>query len=241
MKALTDGAPGITLYINAASTVENSSITALGYFQHPVTSSELAAFGLDNGNYFAALFGGSNGPDQMWYTDPADSRWGNLYDAYPQISPVIATLSVQSATITEITSQPQIIAKQTFTNSLSTPVTVQAGTTMEVSTTSETNWSSSMSYEVGQTITYDLSFLGSGAGGETSFSFSEEFGQGGSQSNTSTLGQNMAVQVVLAGGETVVAELTASQGTMNVELVYQLTLTGGCFGTFNDSCVFRSS
>lgn len=230
----SNSAPGITLSINAASTQQNSSVIATGYVQHAVTSDDLAAFGLDtNGaQYFADVFGGGNSPDEMWWTQPANSRWGDLYAAYPQIKPPMATLSVQSATVTEITSTPQILASQTFTNNSSKPATMNCGVVMEVSTTAETSWSSTVTYEVSQSVSYEMSFLGSGASGETSFSFSQEFGQGGSTSNTSTLGQSTGLTVELTPGQSVIAELTASQGTMVIDVVYQLTLSGGVFGTF---------
>lgn len=228
-------APGITLSINAASTVENSSLIATGYYQHPITTDEIVAFGLGtNGpSYFAAVFGGGNSPDQVWYTQPANSRWGDLYASYPQIIPVAATLSVQGATIREITSSPQIIAQQTFSNNSSHIGNYNCGVTMEVSTTAETSWSTTVGYDITQTISYELSFLGAGAGGETSFSFSQEFGEAGSQSNTVTLGQSTGLDVTLNPGESVVAELSVSQGTMTIDVVYQLVLTGGVFGTFD--------
>lgn len=230
----TTSSSGITLAINAASKAENSSVTASGYFQHPITAAELTAFGLDakGGAYFADVFGGGNSPDEMWYTQPADSRWGDLYSAYQNITPVVAMLTVQSATIKEITSAPQVIATQNFSNTSSSPANFNCGVTLEVSATAETNWSSTVSYDVTQTISYELSFLGSGAGGETSFSFSEQFGQGGSQSNSVTLGQSSGLDVTLQPGQSVVAELTVSQGTMLIDVVYQLSLSGGVFGTF---------
>lgn len=228
-------APGITLSINAASTVENSSLIATGYYQHPITSNELTLFGLDSngGSYFATAYGGGNAPDEMWYTQPANSRWGDLYADFPQILPVTATLSVQSATIREITSNPQIINRQTFTNTSTKGALFDCGVTMEVENTTETSWSSTVTYDITQTISYELSFMGAGAEGETSFSVSQEFGEGGSQSNSVTLGQSTGLSVFLEPGESVVAELTGSQGTMIIDVVYQVTLTGGLFGTFD--------
>lgn len=227
--------PGITLSINATSEQANSTVQASGYYQHPITTNELVAFGLatNGGNYFAAVYGGGNGPDELYYTQPTDCRWGDLYAHYPQVTPVVTTVSVQSATITEITSNPQIIATQQFVNSSSRPAEYDCGVTIDVATSVETNWSTTLSYDITQTVSYEMSFLGSGASGETSFSFSEEFGQGGSSSNTVTLGQNTGLEVTLDPHQSVTAELTVSQGTMNIEVVYQVTLAGGVFGTFD--------
>jgi hypothetical protein len=214
--------PGITLAINAASTAADSSVSATGFYQHPITSDELTAFGLDTkgAQYFADVFGGGNSPDEMWYTQPADSRWGDLYSDYPDVKPVVTNLSVQSATVREITSQPQIIATQTFSNNSSLPAHYNCGVTMDVATTTETNWSTTVSYDVTQTVSYEMSFLGAGVSGETSFSFSQEFGQGGSQSTSVTLGQSAGLDVNLDPGQSVIAELSVSQGTMIIDVVY---------------------
>jgi hypothetical protein len=235
--------PGITLSINAAATVGESSLVATGYYQHPITSNELALFGLNahGGNYFASVFGGGNAPDEMWYTQPANSRWGDLYSDYPDNLPVTATVSVASATIQDITSNPEIISSQTFSNESGKAGVFNCGVTMDVATSAETSWSRTVTYDVTQTVSYELSFLGAGAGGETSFSFSQQFGEGGTQSNSITLGQSSGLSVELEPGQSVVAELSVSQGTMTIEVVYQITLTGGVFGTFESPYTWPNS
>jgi len=103
--------------------------------------------------------------------------WNDLYTTYgwPQVQTLLA---VQSATILGVTSTPSIVATQTFENSSSTPADFDCGITQEVVTTTESNWSDTSTVEIGQTISYEIGFLGSGAGGETSLNYSQAWETG---------------------------------------------------------------
>ncbi len=86
---------------------------------------------------------------------------------------------------------------------------------------------------MGQKISYKVAFLGSGGGGETSLSYSESWGEGGSESKTITVGSSSGVDVTLKPGQSVIAELTASRGVMKVRVHYNARLTGGTAINYN--------
>jgi len=229
-------APGITVTINAAAAQPDSWVAFSGYIQHQSTKSELSLFKLDTdaGAFFAGSYGGGDAPDEMWLSAPANSRWGDLYKEHPNNEPVTSTLTITSATVKEVTSsKPSIIATKSFKNQSSVPVTYNTSITQEVMNTAETNWSNTKTYEVGQTISYDVSFLGSGSSGETSFTFTQEFAKGGSSTESVMLGDSTGVEVVLQPEQAVKVLLSTSTGSMNIELVYQLTIAGTPFGTFD--------
>lgn len=74
----------------------------------------------------------------------------------------------------------------------------------------------------GQKISYKFKFLG----GETEFSYKQNWNVGGRQSQTITLGSQSGVKVELGPGEGVIAELSASRGTMDVKVSYDASLYG---------------
>ena len=95
-----------------------------------------------------------------------------------------------------------------------------------VQQTTKTTWSTTKTVDVSQSIKYEVGFLGTGGGGETSFSFSREWGKGGENSKSVTVGSSAGVSVELDPNETVIAELSASRGVMKVRVRYRARLMG---------------
>lgn len=223
----------ITIGINAGPDAASSSVTATGSIQHVITDSERTAFNIQDAALKSAVntyFG--QAPDDAFVCSP--TPWNDLYNTYgwPQVQ---TYLTVQSATIVGVASVPTNLATQSFQNTSNQTATVNCGITQDVAVSTESNWSDTTSVEIGQSISYGLSFLGSGAEGETSMSFSETWEQGGSESETVTLGMSSGVTVDLGPGESVNAELTASKGTLTVQVVYQLTLSGDTAINYSDT------
>jgi hypothetical protein len=224
----------ITISINAGQDQKSSSVTASGSVQHIITPSERTAFKIEDAALKAAVakslgqFG--RAPDDAYLHSP--TPWNDLYATYgwPQVQTLLA---VQSATILGITSNPEIIATKNFKNTSSVPGTYHCDITQEVSSTHESNWSDTSAVEISQTISYEISFLGSGGGGETAFSYTETWEKGGSDSESVTLGTSSGVDVELQPGEEVDAELTASRGELKVQIVYQLSLAGDVAANFS--------
>jgi len=125
-----------------------------------------------------------------------------------------------------------IIATKTFKNNSTKKATFDASISDQVTNTTESNWSETDTIDVGQTISYGVSFLGAG-GGETSMNYSHSWGQGGSESKSIIVGTDSGVSVELEPGESVEAVLTASRGVMKVRIVYKAYLTGSTAVNYN--------
>lgn len=223
----------ISISINAGQNESSSSVIATGSIQHIINDTERTAFNIQDAalkSAVATYFG--QAPDDAYVCSP--TPWGDLYQVYswPQIQTLF---SVVSASILGITSNPTIVASQIFKNLSTVPAEFNCGITQEVSVTTESNWSNTSTVEIGQTISYDIGFLGAGAGGETSLSYSQTWEQGGSESKSVTLGSNSGVTVTLQPGKSVESELTASQGKLTVQIVYQQTLSGDTAINYSDT------
>jgi hypothetical protein len=214
----------LTISVNAGPDAQSSTVTVSGTDLHIITDGERAAFNIEDASLksaVAAYFG--EAPDDAFLCSP--TPWGDLYQTYGW-QQVQTTLAVQSATILGVSGNPAILSSQIFKNDSSIPADFNTGITQEVAVGTESNWTNSSALEVGQTISYEIGFLGSGAGGETSMSFTETWEEGGSESETVTLGTSSGVVVTLQPGQAVEAELEASKGVLQVQIVYQLTLAG---------------
>ncbi len=119
-----------------------------------------------------------------------------------------------------------ILKTQKFDNSSSVEATFNVSISDSVSQTATSTWSTGGTFTIGQSISYEIGFLGSSVGGETSLSYSQSWGIGGSQSKTVTVGSNSGIQVTLKPRQKVIAELTASRGVMTVRVRYNARLSG---------------
>lgn len=222
----------ISISINAGSDAASSSVSVTGSVQHVITDSERTAFNIQDAslkNAVNSYFG--KAPDDAYVCSP--TPWGDLYQTYgwPQVQ---TFLTVQSATIIGVTSDPTILNTQTFKNTSSHPATFNCGITQEVSVSAETSWSETSAVEIGQSVSYGVSFLGAGAEGETTMNFSQTWEKGGSESETVTVGSSAGVSLELDPGQSVEAELTASKGVLTVQVVYQVTLSGTTAVNYSD-------
>jgi len=222
---------GIKISVSAGTSKEASSVQASGSVQHIITDDERNTFGLQDADLKAAVnsyFG--KAPNDAYLHSP--TPWNDLYNTYgwPQVQTI---LQVQSAEIIEVTSTPAVVAQNAFKNNSNLPGTFTVGVSTSVTDTVENNWSSTYTFGVSQTISYGISFLGSGGGGETSFSFQAAFGEGGSRSTSVTVGSEQSVSVNLQPGESVDAVLTASKGKMKVRVTYKVSLTGNTAVNYN--------
>lgn len=222
---------GITVSIVAGADEAHSSVNATGSVQHIITDKERTTFGVQDSalkNAVGKYFG--KNPNDAFLHSP--TPWNDLYKTYgwPEVQ---AILVVQNAQLTGITSEPVVVATKTFTNQSSKKATFDASISDQVSNTTESNWSTTNTIEVAQKITYNVGFLGTGGGGETSMSYSRQWGEGGSQSKSITVGSSSGVSVELDPGESIEAQLTASRGVMKVRITYKAYLTGSTAINYN--------
>lgn len=222
---------GIDVSIIAGSTAETSSIKASGSIVHTINESEQNIFGLSDSELKSAVnsyFGKS--PNDAYLHSP--TPWGDLYKVYgwPQVQ---TRLDVISAKVIKITSEPVGLASRQFTNNSAVPATFSADLSNSVTETTETNWSETHGFEIGQTISYGVEFSGVNIGGETSMSYSAQFGVGGSRSQEVSVSATSGVSFELQPGQSATANLSASSGTLQVEITYQVSLTGDIAVNYN--------
>lgn len=222
---------GIDISIKAGLTTGTSSVNALGSVQHVITDTEVKTFGIqdkDLKNAIGKSFGKNPNDAYLHSVTP----WGDLYKTYnwPQVETV---LDVESATITGITSEPVIVATQVFSNNSNVKATFNVSISDQVANTSSSTWSKTDSITVGQKITYKIGFLGTGAGGETSMSYSHTWGESKTESLTVTVGTQSGVSVVLDPGQSVESILSASRGVLKIRIVYKAYLIGDTAINYN--------
>jgi hypothetical protein len=222
---------GIDIDIRAGLTTGTSNASASGSEQHIITDTEVSSFKISDGALKDAVgkYFGKNPNDAYLHSD---TPWGDLYKTYgwPQVQTVLV---VQSATITGITSEPVIVAQQSFKNTSSVKGTFNVGISQTVTDTATSSWTKTDTVTVGQKFTYKISFLGSGGGGETSLTYSHSWGETTTESKAITVGTTSGVSVALDPGQAVNAVLTASRGVMTVRLVYRASLIGDAAINYN--------
>jgi post-segregation antitoxin (ccd killing protein) len=215
---------GFNIKIVAGLDAKSSSVVATGYSSEVITDDERKKFGIEDSALKKAV-------DAYFGKKPKDAYvksktpWGDLYKKYSWTE-VHRVTRVHSAKILEVSSEPSILAKKTFRNTSNVAGTFNASISQEMTNTTESNWSMENSISVSQSFSYDVSFLGTGGGGETGFEYTHTWGQGGSESQSVTVGTAQGVSVYLEPGEEVSSHLNVSKGTMKVEVVYEVYLTG---------------
>lgn len=220
----------IKVNIVAGTTKAESSIKASGSVQHVITDKERGSFGINDDALKGAVdayFG--KRPNDAYVKSP--TPWGDLYKKYdwPQVQTVLV---VTGAEITSISSNPEIVAHQTFTNTSKVAGTFNCGISVSKETTAESNWSTTNTIEVGQKFEYGVSFIAE-VKGETSLTYSHSWGEGGSKSESVIVGSDSGVSVELQPGESVKATLTSSRGELKARVTYEAHLIGDAAVNYN--------
>lgn len=210
--------------INPGENQASSTVTVTGSDQHIITDNERSLFGITDGPLKDAIgryFG--KPPNDAFVESP--TPWNDLYSTYGW-QQVQTTVRPISSSILKWTSQPLIVATQKFLNNSTKAGDFNVSISEQQANTTESNWSVTKTVDVTQTINYGIQFLGSGGDGSTSLSYSHALGKGWSESQTTTLGSSQAVNVNLGPGQSVLAQLSASKGTIIVQVAYEATLSG---------------
>ncbi len=199
--------------------VSSSSVKATGEEAHPLRSDQYATFGLSDDllkDAVEAYLG--KRPDSVYLSDPTP---GNLYQSR-NWEPVTVRLRPASASIVSIDTTPTQLAMRELTNNSSKPADYDCSVSADVTDSVDTNWSNTLALGFSQSVNYGTNFVG----GETSINLQTDFQKGGSQSRSVSMGVMSGVMVALEPGEKVIATLTASKGTMNVRVLFDVYLTG---------------
>jgi len=197
-----------------------SFVTAQGSDPHLITDTERSSFRIHDAQLKDAVrqyF--RRAPNDAYLRSP--TPWGDLYRTYGWPEVQVHT-RVLSATVLSSNANIQALSTKVFKNNSSVPGVFNASLSQSVSDTTETNWSQANSVSVTQMVKYGIEIIG----GETTFGYSYTWGQGGSKSNSVTIGDTVGVEVPLNPGQSVIASLTAWRGTLRVRVTYVATLSG---------------
>lgn len=221
---------GIDISVVAGSDAGSSSVQASGSVQHIITQQERESFNLNDNqlkNAVSAYFG--KRPNDAYLSSP--TPWGDLYKTYgwPQVQTVLV---VDKAEIMGLTSQPVIVKTQEFVNNSSQKGTFNVAISEQLSNTATTSWNMGASLTVTEKITAGIDFIAKGSA-ELSMSLTTSFGVGGSNSKTVTVGSNSGVTVELDPGESIIASLSASRGSLKVRIWYRAYLVGSTAVNYN--------
>ena len=215
---------GINVSIVAGHDPSASSISASGSVQHIITDAERNLFGLADKQLKAAVkaYYGKE-PNDVFLHSP--TPWSDLYKTY-KWQQVQLVMAAQSAEVLDITSEPVIVKSQEFENNSSRPATFTVGISESVTNTSTSSWSKGGSISIGEKVSYGISIKGFEGKGETSLSYTQTWGVGGTESRSVTVGSTSGVTIELQPGEGIIAELSASRGVMKARIWYIAYLTG---------------
>ncbi len=216
---------GIKIGIVAGHDGSISSVKAEGKIQHVITPEERATFKISDDALKACIFGYFGFPPGNVYLNGPTPPYGDMYAGY-NWTPVQTVLQVESAEILGITSTPEIVKTQEFVNNSAKKGTFHVSIKEDVSNTVASTWSTGGTLSVGSNIEVSCEFLGVGAKGSVSLSYSQSWGIGGEESKSVTVGSDSGVDVELDPGESVLAELSASRGSMKVRIRYNAALWG---------------
>lgn len=220
----------ISTIINVGLTSESSTVQTSGDIQRLVTNADRTAFFIDD-DHLTSLIYAYNGSVtlDLYVRDPTE--WGNKYQEYGW-QEVQTILVVDNYKILESTSQTEIVKTSEFRNISSVPAEFDTSISTEVSNQSEHSWSNSNALDFEQMFKYDIGFLGTGTGGETTFSYEHSWGETKTESKTVTLGSTTGVKVTLQPGEGVDVFLTADRGTLTVRIEYKAYVRGIVFANY---------
>ena len=219
-----EDSPGLSISIDAGQDTASSKVSISGYLQHIISDTERMTFHLSDyelkqavGKYF-----GKN-PDDAFLHSP--TPWNDLYKTYgwDQVQTVLVPVSHQ---IVGVTTNSVAIKSQVFENYSSKSASFDVSISDTVSNTVTNTWQTGGSLTFGQTIKYEVGFLGTGGGGETSLSYSQSWGVGGSKAQSQSVGSSSGVMVTLEPHQSVKSVLTATRGVMKIRVQYNAYLIG---------------
>lgn len=227
---------GFTLAINAGDNRETSSVTLNDTAGHPLapgstleahtlSDDDLRKFGIDGRSGLVKFFRQIGAGDVVNACASDCDDWS--FTDHPEHPPTKMQLTFQKAEILDFHAENTALASENFDNVSSIPALFTSNLAVSKTNSSTTSWSESNSFTFNQSIKYQIGFLGTGAGGSTGFSYNHSWGEGGSETTSTTIGTTSGVSVTLQPKQHVTATLSATQGTMRVRVTYTAALTDG--------------
>lgn len=214
----------IEITILAALDANASQVTAFGRVTDLISDAERVLFGVTD-KALIALIGANRGKDP----DEVHLRNHRNFDKYgwPKTQRVF---EAKKAEVVSLEFKPVALVTNQYENRRSKlPVSHQATLTHGTSISATTQWNVNTKISIDQKFKYEVGFLGTGGGGETSFSFETGYGQGASETRASTITTSNTASFSIDPGQTVKAVLSASKGVLRVKITYVSYLEGYVF------------
>ena len=216
--------------INCGTDAESSTVTASGHLVRVVTEAELKKFqiGTDDKLKDAVAKHLGRRPNHAYCTSPAEKKDNPSEDLFRVYGWPETTMNliVTKTEILGFTSVPTIIASKVFSNNLDEPASMNVELSAEIALTTSSNWSSTDSLTLEQTVNYEVKLVAGKLGGSSMVGYTHEWGKGGEESKTTTVGTKSAMSATLPPHSKLKASLNASQGTMKVRITYMAYLAG---------------
>lgn len=197
----------------------NGTAEASGTVIRVITDQEASAFRMSDaslkqavGNYFGKI------PNYAYLNSVTPG--GDLYNTFnwPEVK---TTLQAAGARIFRSTPEPVIIQTATYVNNENAPSVQHIKIYDIVSNTQEHIWSNDDDFRISQNVRYNFVIPG-----QPPLSYICPWGQNHGKNQQVPVGSEEGVDVTLAPGESVVAQLTAIRGTATVTVTYHASLRG---------------
>lgn len=215
----------IAINIIAGVNAAFSTIVTSGNEAHVITKNEEKVFHIQDKDILKRMVELELGKKPFAAYLHGPTTFGNLYtkNAWKEVE---TKLKVKNASITKFESIPYIVETKYFSNLSKIKAQFNANISANVTNTIESNWSHSNTMSFDQAFNYGIQFNGAGLGGNTNLHYEHSWGKGGSKSEAFTIGSSAGLLVELEPGESVIAELLASKGTIHAKIEYESYLEG---------------
>ncbi|XP_059047961.1 spherulin-2A-like [Achroia grisella] len=214
----------IDIKIKASDDPTKQYVRVSGSDRNIISDTERHTFQLGDNNLKNAVnthFG--KRPDDAFLRSP--TPWGDLYQTYGW-NQVNCILTPSSARILGVSSTPTMVFTQIFHNNSSLSSTFNAQIQQQIQSTVTSTWEKEGAFTVGQEINYGYDIEVFAVTGTTSYSYTAKWGESVTKTESVTVGSQSGVEMPLQPGQSVVAELFATRGTMKIQVDYQARLSG---------------
>ncbi|XP_028165632.1 spherulin-2A-like [Ostrinia furnacalis] len=227
----------ISIVINAGAA--NATFEFHGKIENDISNEDKDAFDITDDNL-------KRGVEALMGAWPNYVSLGHWQDIYKQRkwTPVKITLKPIKGKVIRISSEPVIVSTHTLNNLFSNKATFKAGISTEVRNSITSSWFQSLSKTVGDQISFGINFKVPGANGSelsggisstNSISFTSNWGVRSYKETSIAVGSSSEVLVDLEPGQEAVAVLSATKGSIEVQIDYLTSLQG------NVACEFSKT
>lgn len=222
----------INVHIVASDNESKRDVELSGHNIDLITDTERTAFQLNDDTLknAASLYFGRR-PADAYLRSP--TPWGDLYQSF-EWAQVSRILTPQKARILAVTSEPTIVATQIFHNNSTKTAQFKAQITQDVDNMVSSTWEKGCELSIGQSIEYGFDIAVASVSGKTEFSYTSNWGESATKSETVRVGTEAGVTISLEPNQTVIAELYATRGSMKIQVDYKASLSGSVAVNYDD-------